>query len=145
MIDTLRALAALLSKDTVSIEDVIARVGPVISDPGGLVPIDLRPTIPAVKSAYLARHPETGLPYLLSLELTTDGAPTVAELSTAFGDYRRLRTDRGQPPEIAFAPGAPNDGSHFFAVLTATLESAAEPLGDRVVTGVALRRDGGGD
>lgn len=143
MIDTLRALAALLSSDAISIEDVIARVGPVISDPGGIVPIDLRPTIPGVQSAYLARHPGTGLPYLLSLELTPSTALTVAALRSAFGDYRRLRTDRGQPPEIGFAPSAAAEGSHHSVVLTATLESAAEPLGERVVTGVALRRDGG--
>jgi hypothetical protein len=104
MIDLIRQLHQFLLTDPLSIEDVIARVGPVANDPGGLMPIELEPVLPGVRAANLARNPANGLPYVLTIEPAADAQLTAADLRTAFGDYVRVLTDRGQPPEIIIYP-----------------------------------------
>ena len=137
MIDLIRELHQFLSRDSLSIEDVIDRVGPVTNDPGGLLPIELQPVLPGVREANLARNPDDGLPYLLTI--ATDAHLTTAELQAAFGDYKRMRTDRGHPPEIIFNP--PASGTGWKVALLATLQSASEPLDDQQVSSISFRRE----
>ena len=137
MIDLIRELHQFLSTDPLSIEDVIARVGPVTNDPGGLMPIELQPVLAGVREASLARDPDNGLPYLLTIE--PDEALTTSDLQAAFGDYKRMRTDRGQPPDIIFNP--PAGGSTWRVALLATLQSASEPLDEQQVSSLTFRRE----
>ena len=137
MIDLIRELHEFLSTDPLSIEDVIARVGPVTNDPGGLMPIELQPVLAGVREASLARDPDNGLPYLLTIE--PDEALTTSDLQAAFGDYKRMRTDRGQPPDIIFNP--PASGSTWRVALLATLQSASEPLDEQQVSSLTFRRE----
>lgn len=139
MIDLIRELVGFLSQDPLSVEDVVVRVGPIVNDPGGLMPIELRPTLANVRAANLGRDPDNGLPYVLTIELTPGAGLTAATLRQAFGEYQRLRTDRGQPPEIIFYPAASESGWNV-AVL-ATLQSALEPFDDQIVASLSLRRD----
>lgn len=139
MIDLIRELHEFLSRDQLSIEDVIARVGAVTNDPGGLMPVELQPSLPGVREASLARNPDNGLPYLLTIELAPDANLTTAELQQAFGDYKRMRTHRGQPPEIFFNP--PATGTAWKVAILATLQSASEPLEDQQVSSLSFRRE----
>lgn len=139
MIDLIRELHQFLSNDPLSIEDVIARVGPVTNDPGGLMPIELQPVLPGVREANLARNPDNGLPYLLTIEPATDARLTTSDLQAAFGDYKRMRTDRGQPPDIIFNP--PASGSAWKVALLATLQTASEPLDEQQVASLSFRRE----
>lgn len=136
MIDLIRELHQFLSTDSLSVEDVIARVGPVTNDPGGLMPVELQPVLVGVREANLARDPDNGLPYLLTIE--PDARLTTADLKAAFGDYKRLRTDRGQPPDIIFNP--PASGAWRVALL-ATLQTASEPLDEQQVSSLSFRRE----
>jgi hypothetical protein len=139
MIDQIRELVRFLSRDSLSVEDVVGRVGPVINDPGGLMPVELQPVLDGVRAANLGRNSDNGLPYVLTLELTPGSGLTAATLRQAFGDYKRLRTERGQPPEIIFYP--PPVGSRWKVALIADLRSVAAELDDQPVTGLSLRRD----
>lgn len=139
MINLIQELVRFLSQDLLSVEDVIGRVGPVVDDPGDPMPIELRPVLTGVRAAYLNRYPDNGLPYALTIELAPDAQLTSAELQHAFGDYKQLRTDRGQPPEIIFYPSAV--GSQWKVAVIADLQSAAAALDDQPVTSLSLRRD----
>jgi hypothetical protein len=138
MTDTLRELVQLLSQD-LSIADVSAHVGTIVNDPGVPQPIELKPAIAGVRAAGLSRYPETGKPYLLTLELAPKARPTVAEMRGQFGDYRRAWTDIGRPVQLLFSPPA---AEHWSIVLIADLEPGPLPVQDsnRVAT-VSLRRD----
>jgi hypothetical protein len=139
MIDLIRDLIHFLSQDPLTVEDVIARVGPVVHDPGGLMPMELRPILPGLRSARLARYPNSGLPYVLDLALAPEAQPTAAALKVVFGDYHRARTDRGRQPEVLFYP--PALGSCWKVVVIVELALGVDALDDAPVTRVALRRD----
>ena len=139
MIDLIRELQQFLSRDPLSIEDVIARVGPVTNDPGGLMPIELQPALPGVREASLSRNPDNGLPYLLTIELAMDAHVTTTDLQKVFGEYKRMRTHRGQPPEIMFNP--PASGSDWKVAILATLQSASDPLDEQQVSTLSFRRE----
>jgi hypothetical protein len=106
VIDLIEELVPFLSQDPLTVEDVIARIGSLIEDPGIPMPIRIEPKVHGVQSARLARFPDSGLPYLLILELQADARPSVASLRAIMGDYDRVRTDRGMPREILFSPEA---------------------------------------
>ena len=118
---------------------MINRVGPITNDPGGLMPIELRPVLAGVRAASLGRNPDNGLPYLLNNDLAPDALLTAATLKQVFGAYKRLRTDRGQPPEIIFNP--PTLGSRWKVAVIAHLESAAVAVDDQSVTSLSLLRE----
>ncbi len=144
MIELLRALVLLLSLDTLTVKDVIARVGSVAHDPGVPMPIEIHPG-PGLLTASLARYADTGLPYLLTLEPAPSHRPTVAALRLAFGDYRRARSDRGRPVEVLFHSLIATQ--HWKVVLIAEISTDGSELDEAKVISVALRRDplSGGD
>lgn len=43
MFGLIRELVRFLSQDLLSVEDMVGRVDPIVNDPGGLMPIELRP------------------------------------------------------------------------------------------------------
>ena len=139
MIDQLQQLVRFLSQDPLSFADVAARIGPVVSDPGIPQQAELKPSLPGVRAAHLGRYPDTGLPYLLVLDLAEGTRPTAATLRATFGDYKRARTDRGQPAQLLFYP--PAEGKTWHVALIADLASVPPSLDDAQVTRVSLRRD----
>jgi hypothetical protein len=139
MIELIQELIELLSREGITIVDVIRKVGVVSNDPGGLMPIEVNPNVHGVKTASLSRDPDTGQPYELTIEPTSEAKLTTAMLQQAFGDYRRLRTDRGQPPQIIFYPKAKDTG--WKVAILASLQSTAGALEDQQVSSLSLRRD----
>lgn len=130
-------LVRFLSQNPLSVEDIAAFVGPVTHDPGVPLPIELQPVLTGVRSARLARYPDSGLPYLLTLEFATESQPTLAGLRAVLGDYRRALTGRGMPPELVFFPHV--EGKHWqIAVITrlSTHDVEAAPI-----TSLSFRRD----
>ncbi|HST20351.1 MAG TPA: hypothetical protein VLR90_04505 [Blastocatellia bacterium] len=89
-----------------------------------------------MRAAHLCRSPDNGLPYALIIEPVPDTGLTVSEFQQAFGDYKRLLTDRGHPLEIIFYP--PAVGARWEVAVIADLLSAAEPLDHQPVTSVSL-------
>ena len=136
MIDLIEELVRFLSQDPLTVRDVIARIGAVIEDPGIPMPIRIEPNVPGVKSARLARFPDSGLPYLLMLEPEGDARPSVASLTSILGDYDRVHTHRGMPRELIFSPKA--IGNHWRVFVIAQPQSGED---DAAVTGISFRRD----
>jgi hypothetical protein len=139
IIELVGDLIHFLSKDQLTVEEVSARIGPVVHDPGGLMPIELRPHLPGLDAARLARYPDSGWPYVLDLELALNARPAAAALKTLLGDYQRALTDRGLPSELLFY--APTEGAHWQIVVVAQLEPAFEDLDTAAITRIAFRRD----
>jgi hypothetical protein len=138
MSDTLRALVDLLSQD-LPVERILARVGPVARDPGAPMPLELRPKLPGVRAAKLARYPESEVPYALDLELDKDWGLTAAALKRMFGGYNQALTGRGQPRELLFYPPAGN--APWRVVLIAQLAPEGDSLDASHISAITLRRD----
>ena len=139
MTDLIRNLVEFLSRDSLTVEDVVARVGAIAHDAGGLMPIVLRPALAGVQEADLARDPDNGLPYVLTIRLADNAQLTASMLRQVFGDYARLRTDRHRPPAVIFYP--PMLDSPWNVGVIATLQSANEPFEDQQISSVSFRRE----
>jgi hypothetical protein len=138
VIEFVRDLVRLLSGE-VDVNEVAAKVGPIGTDPGWPIPMELRPTAPEVRAARLARYPDEGPPYALTIEPADGMKPTVAELKSAFGDYQRTRTSRGMAPELIFAP--PAGGPRWRVAVIARLDPAVGDLDASKVARIVFRRD----
>jgi hypothetical protein len=141
MTDLVQDLMRFLAQDPLGVDDVTARVGSVTRDPGVLMPIELWPAVAGVRSARLARYPDSGLPYVLTLTLASapDARPTLAALKAVLGDYRRARTDFGMPREFIFYP--PAEGPHWQVVVIVQIESVNDEIEAAPITSIAFRRD----
>src|SRR4051794_5521873 len=61
MIELISELITFLSKDALRVDEVVAKVGTVASDPAIPLPLEISPALPHVQSAWLARDPASGL------------------------------------------------------------------------------------
>jgi hypothetical protein len=134
MMVTLNALIDLLSRDGLSVEEVAARVGAIVHDPGPPLPTELAPSLPGVESARLTRDRDSGAPDGLSLGLAPAARPSVAELAAAFGPYRQARMDLERPRTLIFQP--PPRVPHRSVALIAELAPGGE-----TAARITLRRD----
>ena len=86
------SLEALLERDALVVDDVVAAVGPIVTDPGIPMPITLRPSAPEIIKAELGRYPAgdrlEGVVYLLELGFSREARPTLDELGRVFGEGR---------------------------------------------------------
>jgi hypothetical protein len=138
VVDVIFDMVGFLSQDPLTVENISARVGPVVRDPGGPMSMELRPISPDLQAAHLARYPESGSPYVLDLDIVPGARPTVSALMARFGKYHRALTDRGRPRELLFYPPP---GRRWRVVLIAELDSSAADIEDARVSAIALRRD----
>ena len=136
MIDELLDLGRLLSQDPLTMEHVIARIGPVIDDGGRDRAWELRPNDPRWRSARVARDRDTGAPFLV--ELAPSGALPVAALRARLGDYQQLRSHEDLPRQLVFR--LPDAGLPYRAALIASLADS-DTLDDASVVLVGVRRD----
>jgi hypothetical protein len=139
MIELVQELISFLSQDTLSVADVVARVGSVLKEPGQQMPIELRPTLAGVWAARLSLDPDSGLPYMLTIEPEPDARPTPAMLKAALGDYRRMPTHFDLPRELMFSPLG--KGTRWHVVVFVKLQDAAGSIDDAPATSIAFRRD----
>jgi hypothetical protein len=137
--DLVQELIRFLSQDPLAVSDIAARVGPVEHDPGIPMTIELQPALPGVRSAHLTRYPDSGLPYVLTIEPEPDARPTPAMLKGALGDYRRMLTHFDLPPELIFYP--PAEGTHWRVAVIVKLKSDGGDFETAPIISIALRRD----
>jgi hypothetical protein len=138
-INLVQELVRFMSQDSLGIEDVAARIGSIVDDPGIPMPIELRSTLSDIRLAQLSRYPDSGLPYVLTLQPVSDIHLTLTALKAVLGDYKRAATDRGVPPKVLFYPLT--KGSHWSVVVIVELESVPDGLETSEVTSMAFRRD----
>ena len=139
MIELIQDLVRFLSQDGLTVDDIRARVGTVMHDPGGLLPLELQPQMAGVRAAQLARDPVSGRPYLLDLQLAAEARPTVSALKSALGNYRQAITNRGRPRQVLFYP--PTLATQWTVVVIAELAEGGDGLDDATATRLAFRRD----
>jgi hypothetical protein len=133
-------LVHFLSQELLTVDDVLTRVGSLERDPGLPMPLELRSALPGVRTARLARYPDSGLPYVLTMEPELSARPTLAQLKTVLGDYAQMLTHRGRPLEVTFSP-API-GHTWRVVVMAQLESPTnDALDTAAVSSLSFRRD----
>lgn len=136
MLPLLQDHIASLSQD-VSFQDVVARLGAVIDDPGAPLSAELAPRdAAAFRRISVSRYPDSGKPYTVDLVLAAPLA--VASLVEAFGAYRQARTDRGRPRQLLFAP---TGAGPWKIVVIAEIAAGASPLDEAETTRLVLRRD----
>jgi hypothetical protein len=130
-------LVAFLRRDGLTIDDVAGRVGPIAA--GTLSnQIALQSRLTGVRAAELLAYPDSGLPYMLSLEPDEAARPTLAAMKSALGDYRRMRSHFGEPRQASFST-ARVPGAWHVVVL-----AEAEPTDDlesAPITRITFRRD----
>jgi hypothetical protein len=136
MIDELLDLGRLLSQEPLTMEQVIARVGPVTDDGGRDRAWELRPKDPRWRSARVARDRDTGAPFLV--ELAPAQVLTLAALRARLGDYQMLRGHEDLPRQVMFR--LPDADLPYRAALIASLADSDTIDGANVVL-VGVRRD----
>lgn len=139
VINLVQELVRFMSQDSLGIGDVVARIGPIVDDPGIPMPIELRSTVSDIRLAQLSRYPDSGLPYVLTLQPVPDIHLTLTALKAVLGEYKRAATDRGVPPEVLFYPLT--KGSRWSVVVIVELDSVADGLETSQITSIAFRRD----
>lgn len=112
MLAALQALAALLARDPLTVDDLIEYLGTVMQDYGANVV--LRPRESAFQEASIVRGvkavgfgPSTVPAHVT---LTPVEPPTVETLAQAFGTYTRIPAEAKVPPQVIFyldLPGQP--------------------------------------
>jgi hypothetical protein len=137
--DLIGEMVRTLSRDGLTFEDVAAIVGPVAQDPGVPASATLQTVLPGVRAAKLSRYPDSGLPYVLTLEPDPASRPTPDALTSILGDYRRAPTDRGMLPKVVFAPEP--SAPRWNVVVIAQLGTASAAFGQAPITSISFRRD----
>jgi hypothetical protein len=138
MTDLVTDLVRFLSQDALTVEDVAGFVGPVVDDPGAPLPAELDPVLPGVRAARLARYPDSGTPFVLTIEPDAASPTTPRALRPTLGEFERALTRRETPTQVLFAPSA---GARWAVVVIARLASEGGDLDDAPITSIAFRRD----
>jgi hypothetical protein len=133
-------LVELMARDGLSVDDVVARVGPVSADPGHPVPLRLTATMPDVTSATLARDPDAGGPASLELRLAPSAGLRLGSLRELLGDHTEARSDREMPRRFVFPPSPTETGWHVTVIADVPRGAALETA---PVSSVTFRRDPG--
>jgi hypothetical protein len=130
-------LREFLARDGLSMDDVANRIG---NSAGGdpRDAIEVQPRLAGLRTVQVLAYPDTGLPYLVTLEPEDSAMPTPSELQSRFGDYTRQPTHFGAPRELIFT-GRTDTGPWRVVLL-----AEAEPLPDlntSPITRITFRRD----
>ena len=139
MIELVRDLIVLLERESLTVQEVVSRVGAVTEDGGAPLPMVLRSRLTGVRAAKLARYPDSGLPYTLELRLAPAAQPTVAALKVGLGEYQRAPTDMGRPREIVFRPAGA--GATWRVAVVAELSASPVEIDRSKAAVITLRRD----
>jgi hypothetical protein len=112
MLAALQALAALLARDPLTVDETVEQLGTVTHDYG--VNVLLMPRDPLFKEANVVRgidpatHRQSDTP--AHVEVTPVEPPAVETLAEAFGTYRRVPGEEKTPNKVIFyldMPGQP--------------------------------------
>ena len=139
MFELISDLVTLMFKDSLRVDEVVAAVGTVVSNPPTPVPIEIKPYSLHIRSAWLARDPESGLPYVLSLKLARQTKITAGELKALLGDFSPVATDRGRQPQIIFHLKRKTISTTIAVV--ADLDKGSGSIEDTRISEIRFRRD----
>jgi hypothetical protein len=139
MLDLVRELILFLLQDRLTVGEVARRVGPIGHDPGIPLSIELQPVLPGVRAAKLARFPDSGLPYVLTLEPAMESRPIVGALKEVLGPYKQARTGLEMPASLIFPPAGRESG--WQVVVFVTLDKVGVEMDSARTRTIAFRRD----
>lgn len=110
MIESILQICALLADSTLSVQEVASRLGTLVEDQGGNLPLIVRPRDAAFAEAIVTRQYGTQRPASILLTLSRQAELNVGDLRASFGPYTRLARQPGQKrPHIKFFIGEPTE------------------------------------
>jgi hypothetical protein len=137
LIAVVEELRTFLAQDNLSMRDVAEWIGHAVGgDPSDRV--EVQPRLAGVSAAQVLSYPETGLPYLVTIEPEDSATTTPAQLRSHFGDFTGLPTHFGAPRELSFT--GHRDTQPWRVVVLVTVEPTRELERGRV-TQITFRRD----
>lgn len=140
MIETLQQLCVVLSRPSVTVQDVSASLGKNIEDHGGNLPLIVQPFDPFFEEAVVVRKYGTQEPAHVRLKIAESMRLSVQELKNSFGEYRELRKqDWDSPVSVIFGVDMPNS-SHTCAILV-DVALGERGIEDGTALSVIVRRD----
>jgi len=140
MIETLQQLCIVLSRSSVTVQDVSASLGELVEDQGGNLPLIIQPSDKSFKEVVIVRKYGTQEPAHIRLEIAESLKLSVQELKRVFGEYRELpKKDWDSPESIIFKVYMP-DASHDCAII-ADVESGEQGIEDGTAFSIIVRRD----
>lgn len=139
MIETIRTVAGLLTRDAVTVSEVAAAIGEVQGGGQPGVPIRVAPRDPGVKDVRVARNGESDEPS--HVDLAPAEPFPMSGLVTAFGPFREVPRlpAAAAPPRVCFnfEPAGPHHGATIFA----SYREASGGPAKAMVVAVMVRRD----
>lgn len=108
MIETIQEICTLLAGSPLTVREVASRLGTLIEDQGGNLPLIVRPRDASFVQAMVTRQFGTQRPAGVILTLTETAELKVSALRANFGEYTLLPRQRGEKaPQIKFFLGEP--------------------------------------
>jgi hypothetical protein len=108
MIESIQEICALLANSPLTVQDVAAKLGTLIEDQGGNLPLIVRPGDASFVQGMVTRQFGTQWTAGVILTVAETAELTVKALRATFGDYTPLRRQWGEEaPRIKFFLGEP--------------------------------------
>ena len=139
MLDLVYDLIRFFNRPSVQVSDVVTRVGSILSDPGIPLPITIKSMLPGVDEAWLARDPETELPFVLSLKLSAEPGITLGDLKKKLGNFSILTSRPGGARNIIFYPTL--EGVPCAVAVIAVLDHDSQLTETSRISEIRFRRD----
>ena len=140
MSETLQKLCIVLSRSSVTVQDVSASLGKIVEDQGGNLPLIVQPFAPFFKEAIVVRKYKTQEPAHVRLEIAESRELSVQELKQLFGEYQEIpKKDWDSPVSLIFMVDIP-DSSYNCAII-ANVECGEAGIEDGTAFSVTVRRD----
>lgn len=137
MIETIKEFQDLLA-GAIHAQEIVSQIGTVKHDPGAPMSIEVDPSSPNLRSVTIARDPDTGSPFLLTLTPAPAERPALSTLEALFGPCRRVRTGLGAPASCIIDPARSYPDCSIAMILAFPVPSPGE---EPLVHSIALRRD----
>ncbi len=110
MIKSIQGICALLADTTLMVQEISSRLGTMVEDQGGNLPLIVRPRDRDFTQAMVARQYGTQRPAGVILTLSGAAELRVSELCAGFGHYIQLARQPGEKrPQIKFLIGEPTE------------------------------------
>ena len=141
LIEMIEDLMTFLSRDRLTVAEIIEKIGSEERDPGIPMPIELCPASSVLESADLARCPKSGQPYVLTINPVPEARPTVSELGQVLGAWESPLARREAPPSVIFQQAAVINRDWKVVVIVRIEDGKEDHAASRAVS-IAFRRDG---
>jgi hypothetical protein len=108
VIDTIKEVCSILAKPLATVQEVAVKLGKLVRDQGGSLPLIVQPRDPAFTKALVTRQFDSQQTAAVILTPANSADLTVQALQASFGNYIALRSQiEDMAPRIQFYLGDP--------------------------------------